>query len=414
LWYARKVFTRMSKIKIFNDPVYGFICFPKPSILLDVIDHPYFQRLRRISQTGMTNLVYPGANHTRFHHALGAYHLTTKAIEVLRQKGVEITHQEAEGVGLAVLMHDMGHGPFSHALENSIINFHHEKLSLVFMEALNLHFKGKLDTAIQIFTDKHPKKFLHQLVSGQLDMDRLDYLIRDSYFTGVSEGVIGYDRIIMMINVAQGELVIEHKGIYSVEKFLIARRLMYWQVYLHKTVVSAEQMLIKVFSRAKELVCAGVAIESSGDLKFFLSADMIVNFRSYSHNEIIKRFALIDDVDVVATLKIWTVSEDFVLSYLSKCILERKLFKLVLQNTPIDDNFLKQQQKKILEKLPEKKYIEYFCYTGVESSQTYNDEKDTIKILMKNGSVSTIDECMDYKLPTKNTYRYYLSFPKNF
>ncbi len=404
----------MSKIKIFNDPVYGFISFPKPSVLLDVIDHPYFQRLRRISQTGMTNLVYPGANHTRFHHALGAYHLTTKAIEVLRQKGVDITHAEAEGVYLAVLMHDMGHGPFSHALENTIINFHHEKLSLAFMEALNEHFDGKLETAIQIFTDKHPKKFLHQLVSGQLDMDRMDYLIRDSYFTGVSEGVIGYDRIITMLDVANGELAIEQKGIYSVEKFLIARRLMYWQVYLHKTVVSAEQMLIKVFSRAKQLLTESINVPSSGGLNFFLSADLIANTGIYSQIEIIKRFALIDDIDVLGTLKIWSTSEDFVLSYLSKCILERRLFKLVLQNKPIDEKILAQKREKILEKLPEKKYIEYFCYVGVESSQTYNSEKDTIKILMKNGSVSTIDECMDYKLPTKNTHRYYLSFPKNF
>ncbi len=404
----------MSKIKIFNDPVYGFISFPKPSILLDVIDHPYFQRLRRISQTGMTNLVYPGANHTRFHHALGAYHLTTKAVEVLRQKGVDITHDEAEGVCLAVLMHDMGHGPFSHALENTIIQFHHEKLSLAFMEALNMHFTGKLGTAIAIFNNNYPKKFLHQLVSSQLDMDRLDYLIRDSYFTGVSEGVIGYDRIITMLDVAQGELVVEHKGIYSVEKFLIARRLMYWQVYLHKTVVSAEQMIIKVFLRAKQLVNEGKVIPSSGELQFFLSSKMILNSNNFSQKEIIEHFALIDDIDVVATLKLWTKFDDFVLSYLSNCILERRLFKLVLQNTPIDSDILKKKQEKILEKLPEKKYIEYFCYTGVESSQTYSNEKDTIKILKKNGTVSTIDECMDYKLPTKNTHRYYLSYPKYF
>ena len=404
----------MSKIKIFNDPVYGFISFPKPSILLDVIDHPYFQRLRRISQTGMTNLVYPGANHTRFHHALGAYHLTTKAVEVLRQKGVDITHDEAEGVCLAVLMHDMGHGPFSHALENTIIQFHHEKLSLAFMEALNMHFTVKLGTAIAIFNNNYPKKFLHQLVSSQLDMDRLDYLIRDSYFTGVSEGVIGYDRIITMLDVAQGELVVEHKGIYSVEKFLIARRLMYWQVYLHKTVVSAEQMIIKVFLRAKQLVNEGKVIPSSGELQFFLSSKMILNSNNFSQKEIIEHFALIDDIDVVATLKLWTKFDDFVLSYLSNCILERRLFKLVLQNTPIDSDILKKKQEKILEKLPEKKYIEYFCYTGVESSQTYSNEKDTIKILKKNGTVSTIDECMDYKLPTKNTHRYYLSYPKYF
>lgn len=240
-----------SKVKIFNDPVYGFISVPNPSILLELIDHSYFQRLRRIAQTALTYYVYPGAHHTRFHHALGAYHLMTQAVEVLKQKGVEITETESEGVCIAILLHDIGHGPFSHTLEHTIIDIHHEDLSLAFMIELNEEFDNKLEVALNIFQDKHPKRFLHQLVSGQLDMDRLDYLNRDSFYTGVSEGVIGYDRIIKMLNVADGELVVEEKGIYSIEKFLISRRIMYWQVYLHKTVLSAEQMLTKTLQRAK-------------------------------------------------------------------------------------------------------------------------------------------------------------------
>ena len=242
----------MNKKKIFNDPVYGFITIPY-NIIFDLIEHPYFQRLRRIKQLGLTDHVYPGALHTRFHHALGAMHLMTQTIEVLRSKDVKITKKEAKAVSIAILLHDIGHGPFSHTLENTLVNIHHEELSLFFMEALNKEFGGKLTLAIQIFKDEYPKKFLHQLVSGQLDMDRMDYLNRDSFFTGVYEGVIGYDRIIKMLSVKNGNLVVERKGIYSIEKFLMARRLMYWQVYLHKTVVSAEQMLVKVVERAKKL-----------------------------------------------------------------------------------------------------------------------------------------------------------------
>ena len=259
----------MNKKKILNDPVYGFINIPY-NIIFDLIEHPYFQRLRRIKQLGLTDYVYPGALHTRFHHALGALHLMTQTIDVLRSKGVDITEKEAKAVSIAILLHDIGHGPFSHVLENTLVNVHHEDLSLMFMKSLNEEFKGKLDLAIKIFTNKYSKKFLHQLVASQLDMDRLDYLTRDSFFTGVYEGVVGYDRIIKMLSVANGKLVVEEKGIYSIEKFLTSRRLMYWQVYLHKTVVAAEQMLVKVLSRAKLLAAKGKEMEMSEHLKYFL------------------------------------------------------------------------------------------------------------------------------------------------
>ena len=262
----------MAKKKIFNDPVYGFISFPT-ELIYDLIDHRYFQRLRRISQLGLTHYVYPGALHTRFHHALGALHLMTEAILTLREKGVSISDEEYEAVCIAILLHDIGHGPFSHALELSIVNVHHENLSVLFMEKLNDEFNGQLSLAIKIFNGTYSKFFLHELVSSQLDMDRMDYLIRDSYFTGVAEGVIGYDRIIKMLNVVDHHLVVEEKGIYSVEKFLVARRLMYWQVYLHKTVLSAEQMLIAILKRAKSLIASNVKVSCSDNLYNFLASD---------------------------------------------------------------------------------------------------------------------------------------------
>jgi uncharacterized protein len=388
-----------SKIKIFNDPVYGFISFPKPSVMLDVIDHPYFQRLRRIAQTALTYYVYPGAHHTRFHHALGAYHLMTQAIEVLRQKGVEISDEEAEGVYLAILLHDIGHGPFSHALEHTIIDVHHEDLSLVFMQELNQIFKGKLTLAIDIFEDKHPKHFLHQLVSGQLDMDRLDYLNRDSFFTGVSEGVIGYD----------GELVVEEKGIYSIEKFLISRRLMYWQVYLHKTVLSAEQMLMRVLKRAKALYTEGAPIESFGQLHYFLENNTIDKKNT---EELVKRFAMLDDFDIIASLKLWTSNKDYILSLLSGSILNRKLFKLELRNEPFESVTLETLRHKIAAQVPTGTQLNYLIYTGVESNQTYNKTKDEIKIMFKNGDVRSITESMDYEILTKIVQKHYLSYPK--
>jgi uncharacterized protein len=402
-----------NKVKIFNDPVYGFIAFPKPSILLDVIDHPYFQRLRRIAQTALTYYVYPGAHHTRFHHALGAYHLMSQAVELLRQKGVDITDLEAEGVCLAILMHDIGHGPFSHALEHTIIDIHHEDLSLLFMQALNEIFQGKLEVAMAIFQDNYPKKFLHQLVSGQLDMDRLDYLNRDSFFTGVSEGVVGSDRIIKMLNVSNGELVVEEKGIYSIEKFLIARRLMYWQVYLHKTVLSAEQMLIRVLRRAKSLITEGVKVEAFGHLEYFLNIlPTIADNRNTK--DLIQHFAKLDDYDIIASLKLWSDHNDFILSHLASSILNRKLFKLELQNKPFEGDYIENIRHKVLEHIPAKTNINYLVFTGIESNQTYNKSKDEIKILFKNGEVRSITESMDYELHSKITSKYYLCYSKFF
>jgi uncharacterized protein len=404
-----------NKVKIFNDPVYGFISFPKPSLLLDLVDHPYFQRLRRISQTALTYYVYPGAHHTRFHHALGAYHLMTQAVEMLRQKGVAITTEEAEGVCIAILLHDIGHGPFSHALEHTIIDVHHEELSLLFMEELNQQFVGKLDTAIAIFKDEYPKHFLHQLVSGQLDMDRMDYLSRDAFYTGVSEGVIGYDRIIKMLNVVNGDLVVEEKGIYSIENFLIARRIMYWQVYLHKTVLSAELMLMKVLKRAKELAnTEGYKLESFGQLDYFL------NGRKSSKNkknvkELIERFAMLDDFDIIASLKLWSSSSDFILSYLSRSILNRQLFKTELQNEPFSNKTIEQIRLQVATKFPvDDTDLHYLVFTGTESNQTYNTIKDEIKILSKNQTVNSITEQMDYELHTKIVTKHYLCYLKNF
>ena len=399
-------------MKIFNDPVYGFISFPKTGILLQIVDHPYFQRLRRISQTALTHYVYPGALHTRFHHALGAYHLMTQAVEVLRQKGINISHQEAEGVYLAILLHDIGHGPFSHALEHTIIDYHHEELSLYFMQILNEQFEGKLTLAIEIFTDKYEKKFLHQLVSGQLDMDRLDYLNRDSYFTGVSEGVVGYDRIIKMLNVVHGELVVEEKAIYSLEKFLIARRIMYWQVYLHKTVLAAEQMLKKVFERAKELNLKNVEIPCTPALKYFFDA-LKTGKTKKNIKELVEYFAMLDDIDIIASLKLWMYHDDYILAFLSDSILNRKLLKIKLQNAPFTVEEIEKVKRDTLNKLYEKNLnSEYLVFSGTESNRTYNTTKDAIKILAKTGEVKSITEMMDYELHNKNTYKYYLCYPK--
>ncbi len=402
-----------SKVKIFNDPVYGFISVPMPSILLDLIDHPYFQRLRRIAQTALTYYVYPGAHHTRFHHALGAYHLMTQAVDVLRQKGIEITEKESEGVCIAILLHDIGHGPFSHTLEHTIIDIHHEDLSLAFMHELNDEFDNKLQVALDIFQDKYPKRFLHQLVSGQLDMDRMDYLNRDSFFTGVSEGVIGYDRIIKMLNVANGELVVEEKGIYSIEKFLISRRLMYWQVYLHKTVLSAERMLTKTLERAKDLInTEGVALECFGQLNELLNPKNSIGHKK-NMKELVGRFAKLDDYDIIASLKMWTSNSDFILSFLSKSILDRKLFKLELKNRPFEQSVVEGVLQQISTKVPSNTDLSYLVFTGEESNLTYNNIKDEIKILFKNGEIRPISESMDYELNSKIVTKHYLCFPKH-
>jgi HD superfamily phosphohydrolase len=402
----------MAKKKIFNDPVYGFVSFPT-ELIYDLIDHRYFQRLRRISQLGLTHYVYPGALHTRFHHALGALHLMTEAIHTLREKGVEISNEEYEAVCIAILLHDIGHGPFSHALEHSILDLNHEKLSALFMEKLNIEFEGKLDMAISIFEGRYQKYFLHELVSSQLDMDRMDYLIRDSYFTGVAEGVIGYDRIIKMLNVVDFHLVVEEKGVYSIEKFLVARRLMYWQVYLHKTVLSAEQMLIAILKRAKSLIAANVKVSCSDNLYQFLSKDFSVISKELIVSDYIDVFAELDDVDVMSLIKDNTKHSDFLFSYTSQSLLERKLFKIYLQNEAFQDA----RRSKILRDVEKHFNIgvesaESLILEGRESNLSYNSKKEEIRILQKNGDVRSLSEFHTEFVEPKIVTKYFICFPQ--
>ncbi len=403
----------MNKKKIFNDPVYGFITIPY-DILFDLIEHPYFQRLRRIKQLGLTDYVYPGALHTRFHHALGALHLMTEAIESLRSKGVDITEEEAIGVSIGILLHDIGHGPFSHALEHSLVNVHHEELSLLFMEALNKEFGGALSIAIQIFTNTYPKKFLHQLISGQLDMDRLDYLTRDSFFTGVHEGVVGYDRIIKMLAVRNDELMVEEKGIYSIEKFLVARRLMYWQVYLHKTVVAAEQMLVKVLKRAKELAQQGVDLDVPASLKYCLYELDSVKKIDQNPSDLLNNFARLDDYDIFAALKTFTHVEDPFLALLSKALIDRKLFRIELKSIPFKSDYIDSIRSKVLESFPiNKTDVDHLIITGKETNSAYNTSKEEIKILYKGGKILPMSEISDFGIKTEIITKYYLCYPKN-
>jgi uncharacterized protein len=387
----------LNKRKIFNDPVYGFISIPN-ELVFDLIEHPYFQRLRRIKQLGLTHLVYPGALHTRFHHALGAMHLLTQALETLTYKGVDITLQEAEAVTIAILLHDIGHGPFSHALEHSIAKgMHHEELSLLFMHELNAQFDGKLSMAIQIFTNNYPKHFLHQLVSSQLDMDRLDYLSRDSFFTGVSEGTISSDRIIKMLNVVNDELVIESKGIYSVENFIVSRRLMYWQVYLHKTVLSAENILVNILKRAKELAGQGVQdlFASPPFHQFLYNNYTIDDFRT--DKNLLNLFAQIDDYDVMTSIKTWCNHSDVVLSYLSNCMVNRKLFKIELRNEPFTDAYLQSIKQTLHAKYPNLTHseIDYFVFSREVTNEIYRSDKVRINISYKDGTIKDIAEASD-------------------
>lgn len=402
----------MAKAKIFNDPVYGFVSIPY-GIIFELIEHPYFQRLRRIKQVSLTHYVYPGALHTRFHHALGAFHLMTQVLEVLRGKEVEITEEEAEAVSIAILLHDIGHGPFSHTLENTLINIHHEEISSLFMEKLNEEFDGRLSLAIQIFKDEYEKKFLYQLVSGQLDMDRMDYLNRDSFFTGVSEGVIGYDRILKMLSVKDGELVIEEKGIYSIEKFLIARRLMYWQVYLHKTVLAAEQMLIQMLKRAKELAKGGVRFRVSKSLEFFLHQDLTSEDFINNRDTLLHHFALLDDVDIISAAKEMMTNEDQLLSYLAQGIVNRQLLKLTLRNDPYDAAYVNFVKDSVMRNTDfSAKEVDYLVFTGSESNNTYSTSKAEIKILFKSGVVRPMSESSDYNLHLNIVSKYYLCHPK--
>ncbi|MFN7324948.1 MAG: HD domain-containing protein [Chitinophagales bacterium] len=398
----------IARHKIFNDPVYGFISVPK-GLLLQLIDHPYFQRLRRIRQTGLAHYVYPGALHTRFHHALGALHLMQQAIEVLRSKGVEITEGEAEAVCCAILLHDIGHGPYSHALEHAIIDLHHEELSVWFMEALNQELEGRLELAITIFSNRYHKPFLHQLVSGQLDMDRMDYLNRDSFFTGVSEGVIGYDRIIKMLAVHDGELVVEEKGIYSIEKFLIARRLMYWQVYLHKTNVAAEQMLTCALQRARSLSLMGVRVEAPAALRWFLELPA----EELPEREVLlRRYAQLDDTDIGSALKEWAGSPDPVLQRFSSGLLDRRLYRLEWSTEPFDPAYRAKMRDKAVAVLGPAFPEEYLLLEGKESNQAYQESKEPIRILFKDGRVCTIGACSDVPLYTQLVSKYFLAYPK--
>jgi HD superfamily phosphohydrolase len=396
------------KFKIFNDPVYGFVSIPY-GILMELTDHPYFQRLRRIRQLGLASYVYPGALHTRFHHAMGALHLMQQAVDVLLSKGASVSVEEAEAVCIAILLHDIGHGPFSHALEHTFAQVHHEEISRLLMEDLNKQFGGRLTMAIAIFTDSYPKPFLHQLVSGQLDMDRLDYLHRDSFFTGVSEGVISYDRILKMLSVHEERLVVEEKGIYSIEKFLMARRLMYWQVYLHKTGVAAEQMLIHLLARARFLALSGKTIEASRHLRWFLYRQ---EGSRIDQEEMIRHFTLLDDHDISACIKAWAEEDDPLMAYLAQGLLHRRLFRLEWHTGPIDTSRVAALKDRIGELLGSAIDPGGVVYTGQESNRTYDEGGDPIHILFKNGQVLPIDACSDVPMATQIVTKYFVCYPK--
>ena len=406
--------SRLKKDKIINDPIYGFVQIEK-GIIFNLIEHPFFQRLRRISQLGLSYLVYPGANHSRFHHAIGCVFLMNKAIDQIRKKGHKISDKEAEAVCIAILLHDIGHGPFSHTLEKNIVaNTTHETLSLLFMQELNEQFKGKLSLAIQIFKDEYKKKFLHQLVSSQLDMDRLDYLKRDSFYSGVQEGVIGTERIINMLNVVDDYLVIEEKGIYSIEKFLIARRLMYWQVYLHKTVLSAENTLIKTVNRAKELILEGKEVFATPALLFFLENKF--RKKDFENNpKLLHQFAKLDDHDILSSLKQWTTDDDNVLALLSNMIINRKLLKVKIQQKPFSKQEISKHKKEVMKrlKITEEK-ADFFVFSEKVSNSAYSYEKAKINILMKDGSIKELKDASDQLLNemiSKKVNKFFLCYP---
>jgi HD superfamily phosphohydrolase len=385
----------LNKKKIINDPVYGFITI-QSDLIFDLIQHPFFQRLRNIKQLGMTHLVYPGALHTRFHHALGAMHLMGLAMETLKSKGHYISAQEEEAVTIAILLHDIGHGPFSHALEHTIVEgISHEDISSLLIDELNHEFDGRLGEALEIFNKVHPKKFLNQLVSGQLDIDRMDYLTRDSFFTGVSEGVISFDRIIKMLDVVAEQLVVEEKGIYSIEKFLIARRLMYWQVYLHKTVVAAEQLLAKILERAKDLAFEGVELFATPNFTHFLYNS--VSKDDFKQNpEHLERFSQLDDFDIFTSIKVWTEHNDFILSTLCKQLIDRNLYKVEITNDPPEI-----EKIDILVDQAIKKYniseddASYFVFTDTIKNNAYRAGDGSINIVMKDGSIQDIASASD-------------------
>lgn len=401
--------------KIINDPVYGFVTIRHP-LLYKLIEHQHFQRLRRIKQLGLTDYVYPGAHHTRFHHALGALHLMQSAIDVLRSKGHTITEEESLGASVAILLHDIGHGPFSHALEKTIVNgFHHEQLSLLFMNEINQELHGELDLAIQIFTNTYHKKFLHQLVSSQLDVDRLDYLNRDSFYTGVAEGTIGAERIIKMLQIVDDEIVVEEKGIYSIEKFIIARRLMYWQVYLHKTVLSAENMLVKLLNRAQYLAEQGVVLPCNSALHYFLYSFKSQN--QISTNDLLQHFSQLDDIDIWSAAKEWSQHHDFILSQISADLLNRRLLRISIQNQDFNSDIIKDLKFQLSNSSNLKNDdLDYFIFSGTVENSAYKSNEEQIKILFKNGSVIDLKSASDQlglPMMSKSVKKFFLCYPKS-
>ncbi|WP_442787597.1 HD domain-containing protein [Flavobacterium suncheonense] len=405
--------SQINKLKILNDPIYGFITIPN-TLVYDLIQHPYFQRLRRISQMGMSYLVYPGAHHTRFHHALGCMHLMQKAVQTLRFKGVEISSDEETALYIAILLHDIGHGPFSHAMEHSIVeDVHHEEISQLFMNQLNDAFDGKLSLAIKIFKGDYHRKFMLQLISSQLDMDRLDYLKRDSFYSGVAEGNINSERLIQMMNVENDVLVIEEKGIYSVEKFLVARRLMYWQAYLHKTSVVAELILTKILKRAKELTQKGIILPCSEPLQYFMQNRVTLeDFNA----DILKQFALLDDFDIVSAIKSWQFHDDYVLSNLSSMIINRDLLKIQMAEDKVDKVQLNELKNRYMNRFQlSEKEAEYFVFKGKLKNQAYNKTSEPIHILKKDRTIEDVVEASDQlhlKALSKPVTKYFICFPK--
>jgi uncharacterized protein len=385
--------------KIINDPVYGFINIPS-RLIYDLIQHPYFQRLRRIKQLGLADLVYPGALHTRFHHALGAMHLMAEALKNIRSKGTQISDSEFEAAQIAILLHDIGHGPFSHVLEHTLLaQVPHEALSVVVMQKLNIHFGGKLSLALDMFQNKYQRPFFNQLISSQLDIDRLDYLNRDSFFTGVTEASIGSERIIKMMQVIDDQLVVEQKGIYSIENFLNARRFMYWQVYLHKTAICGEVMLQQIMARAKNLLGTGTQLSLMPNLEPFLSSS--INIAQLSDNQyLLEQFMQLDDIDIWASIKLWKQAKDPILSQLCTMLLERKIFKIRLQDQKIPDHFLNATQLRLMrhQTYINKETVSYFISSGIASNAAYKDQSQNINILSKEGKIVEISQASD--LPT--------------